>query len=713
MGEIGVYKIKSMKTRGPLLFSAFVLVFALFAAVRPSDTPPGDASSVILKTMLANLQNYHYQPTDIDDDFSERVYEQYLNDMDGGRLFFTQEDIAAFAPYRDKIDDESKAGEFQFYDLVQQHWDAALDKTQGWYEDILAQPFDLAEAGDLQDRDEKSKWVANDTELKQYWHDYMKRELLSQIVDRQEDMEKDTTGAVQPSLDSLEVEFRGKILDRYHDWFKRMREMKPSVETAQYLNSMTAVFDPHTSYFRPKDKESFDIRFSGRLEGIGATLQTDNEYTKVTSVVVGGPAWKDKELKEDDVIMAVRQKGEDFVDIKGMQLEDVVDKIRGKKGTVVTLKTKKPDGTIKEISIERDVIVIDDTYAKSLIINDEDGSEKIGYISLPSFYADFQNEDGRFSAKDIATELDKLKEQNVDGIILDLRNNGGGSLRDVVDMTGFFIPEGPVVQVAGRGMDKEVLEDKDRRVQYDGPVVVLVNQYSASASEILAAALQDYGRAVIVGSNSTFGKGTVQRFIDMDRTISGFNDIKPLGTVKLTMQKFYRINGGSTQLRGVVPDIILPDSRSLLETGEKEQTSPLAWTEIEPADYSQDIYKIHNMDALKARSASRVEGSTTFGRIMENAERVKRQRDRTSYPLALTEFEDLQRANRTEAEMYNDLFDDVVNPGVLNLQVDLEPILTDESKTARNDDFKTSVSKDVYIREAVNIVEDMIKLEGK
>ncbi len=702
-----------MKTRGPLLFSAFVLVFALFAAVRPSDTPPGDASSVILKTMLANLQNYHYQPTDIDDDFSERVYEQYLNDMDGGRLFFTQEDIAAFAPYRDKIDDESKAGEFQFYDLVQQHWDAALDKTQGWYEDILAQPFDLAEAGDLQDRDEKSKWVANDTELKQYWHDYMKRELLSQIVDRQEDMEKDTTGAVQPSLDSLEVEFRGKILDRYHDWFKRMREMKPSVETAQYLNSMTAVFDPHTSYFRPKDKESFDIRFSGRLEGIGATLQTDNEYTKVTSVVVGGPAWKDKELKEDDVIMAVRQKGEDFVDIKGMQLEDVVDKIRGKKGTVVTLKTKKPDGTIKEISIERDVIVIDDTYAKSLIINDEDGSEKIGYISLPSFYADFQNEDGRFSAKDIATELDKLKEQNVDGIILDLRNNGGGSLRDVVDMTGFFIPEGPVVQVAGRGMDKEVLEDKDRRVQYDGPVVVLVNQYSASASEILAAALQDYGRAVIVGSNSTFGKGTVQRFIDMDRTISGFNDIKPLGTVKLTMQKFYRINGGSTQLRGVVPDIILPDSRSLLETGEKEQTSPLAWTEIEPADYSQDIYKIHNMDALKARSASRVEGSTTFGRIMENAERVKRQRDRTTYPLALTEFEDLQRANRTEAEMYNDLFDDVVNPGVLNLQVDLEPILTDESKTARNDDFKTSVSKDVYIREAVNIVEDMIKLEGK
>ncbi|MCP9236962.1 carboxy terminal-processing peptidase [Lewinella sp. JB7] len=702
-----------MKTRGPLLFSALVLVFALIAAVRPATTPPGDAPSIILKTMLANLQNYHYQPTDIDDDFSERVYDHYLNDLDGARLFFTQEDIEVFAPYRTRIDDESKAGEYTFYDLAQERWTAALDKTQGWYEEILSEPFNLEEAGSFTDRDEDSDWATNDAELKQYWHDYMKRDLLSQITDKREEMAKDTTGAEQPSLDSLEIEYRGKILERYNDWFKRMRELKPSVKTSQYLNSMTAVFDPHTSYFRPKDKESFDIRFSGRLEGIGATLQTDDEYTKVTSIVVGGPAWKGKELKEDDVIMGVRQKGEEMVDIKGMQLEDVVDKIRGKKGTVVNLKVKKPDGTIRDISIERDVIIIDDTYAKSLIIDDNVGGEKIGYISLPSFYADFQNEDGRFSAKDVAAELDKLKAQDVDGIILDLRNNGGGSLRDVVDMTGFFIPEGPVVQVAGRGMKKEVLEDKDRRVQYDGPLVVLVNQYSASASEILAAALQDYNRAVIVGSNSTFGKGTVQRFIDMDRTVSGHNDIKPLGTVKLTMQKFYRINGGSTQLRGVVPDIILPDSRSLLETGEKEQSAPLAWSEIEPADYDQDVYRIRNLDELKARSASRVESSPTFTRIQDNAQRVKRQRDRDTYPLSLTEFEALQHASRTEAEMYNDLFDDVVNPGVLNLQVDLEPILADESKSARNDDFKQSVSKDVYIREAVSIVEDMIKLEGK
>ena len=703
-----------MKTRGPLLFSALVLVVGLIAAVRPADsTPPGDAPSVILKTMLANLQSYHYQPQDIDDDFSERVYTHYLNDIDGGRLFFTQEDIDAFSQYRTEIDDQAKAGEYTFYQLVQDRLDANMDKAEGWFQEILAEPFDLEEAGEMRDPDDDAPWAADDAALKQHWHDYMKRELLSQIVDRREELAQDTTAAEKPTLDSLEVEFRGKILDRYQDWFKRMRELKPSVKESQYLNAMTSVFDPHTSYFRPKDKESFDIRFSGRLEGIGATLQTDDEYTKVTSVVVGGPAWQGKELKEDDVIMGVRQEKGDLVDIKGMPLEDVVDKIRGPKGTMVYLKVKKPDGVIEEIAIERDVIVIDDTYAKSLIIDDEEGNEKIGYINLPSFYADFQNDDGRFSAKDVAAELEKLKEQDVDGIILDLRNNGGGSLRDVVDMTGFFIPEGPVVQVAGRGMDKEVLRDKDRRVQYDGPLVVLVNQYSASASEILAAALQDYGRAVIVGSTSTFGKGTVQRFIDMDRTVNGYNDIKPLGTVKLTMQKFYRIDGGSTQLRGVTPDIVLPDSRSLLETGEKEQQFPLEWTEIEPAKYSQNVYKIDNLDELKARSASRVAESPTFGRIQDNAERVKRQRERDTYPLALSEFEELQRANRTEAEMYDDLFEDVVNPGVLNLEVDLEPILEDESKVARNDDFKQSVSKDVYIREAVEIVEDMVALGGK
>lgn len=701
-----------MKTRGPLLFSVLIALFALVAAVRPEVAPPGDKASVIVQTMLSNLERYHYQPAEIDDEFSTKVYDYYLNDLDGARLFFTQNDIEQFAPYRTLIDDQSEAGEYDFFDLVQERWMASLDKTETWYQEILAQPFDLEGTGELKERDDDSPWAANDSELRAYWERYLKRDVVRQIVDRREEIAKDTTDAEVPTLVELEEEYRGKTLERYEKWYKRMRDMKLSIKRGQYLNAMTAVFDPHTSYFRPKDKESFDIRFSGQLEGIGAQLQENDDYTKVASIVVGGPAWKAGELKEDDVILGVRQQEEELVEIKGMPLEDVVGQIRGKKGTTVFLKIKKPDGTVKDIAIVRDVVILDERYAKSLLLKGDENEPNIGYISLPSFYANFQDDNGRFSAKDVEKEIEKLKEQEVDGIILDLRNNGGGSLRDVVDMTGFFIPEGPIVQVAGRGGRKEVLRDKDSRVQYDGPLVVLVNQYSASASEILAAALQDYERAVIVGSTSTFGKGTVQRFIDMDRTLAGRSDIKPLGTVKLTMQKFYRINGGSTQLRGVTPDIVLPDSRSLLQTGEKQQNAPLAWTKIDPADYEQDVYRLRNLDALQERSTVRVAENVTFGRIEENAKRVKRQSDRDSYPLGLSDYENLQRAVRSEAEMYDDLFEDVVNPGVLNLAVDLEPILNDESKSARNDSFKKSVGKDVYIREAVNILNDMIELEG-
>lgn len=683
-----------------------------YAAYSPEDFPPGDKDSVIIQTMMRNLEKYHYKPLKIDDDFSERAYDFYLNDVDGSRLFFTQEDVDQLAPYRLMIDDQINAGTYDFFNAVQERMTAAVDKTAGIYTEILTAPFALERGGDITLRvEDDSEWTKNDQQLRQYWEDYLKRDILNQIVSKVEENEKNDSLTVKPTPEELEVDIREKTLERYVKWTKRMREGKLSIKRSQYLNALTSMFDPHTSYYRPRDKESFDIRFSGRLEGIGATLQTDDSYTKVTSLVVGGPAWKGKELEVDDMIMSVRQGGKDTItDIKDMAVEDVVTYIRGKKGTTVVLKVKKPDGAVQEISIVRDVVVIDDSYARSLIVSGKTEEEKIGYINLPSFYADFQNKDGRFSAKDIKVEIEKLKEQRVDGIILDLRNNGGGSLRDVVDMTGFFIPEGPVVQVAGRGGQKEVLRDKDDDVVYDGPLVVLVNQYSASASEIIAAALQDYNRAVIVGSTSTFGKGTVQRFIDLDRTIPGRSEVKPLGSVKLTMQKFYRINGGSTQLRGVVPDIILPDSRSLLETGERQQTAPLEWTSIDPAKYSQDVYNINFMDELKQRSASRVADNGTFQRIEENAKRVKKQSDRNTYPLALSEYQTLIRAAKTEAEMYDDLFDDVVNPGVLNLEVDLEPIIQDESKTARNDDFKKGVGKDVYIQEAINILSDMQEL---
>lgn len=705
-------KRKLMKIRGTFLFSALLVLAAFVAAVLPEQAPPGDKESVIIQTMMRNLERYHYQPMAIDDDFSGRIYDYYLNDIDGARLFFTQTDLGKFATNKYQVDDQVKAGSYEFFDLVQEKWGSSLDKTEKWYQEILSKPFKLDKGGDVIIPDDDSPWKADDQQLRQYWHDYMKRDVLNQIINKQAENEENEDLKVKPDVAELEKAARAKLLERYDDWFERMRKSKLSIRRSQYLNALTSMFDPHTTYYRPKDKESFDIRFSGRLEGIGATLQNKDDYTRVATIVVGGPAWKAKELEADDLIMAVRQEGEEeALDIKDMLVEDVVQFIRGDKGTTVYLKIKKPDGTVKEISIVRDVVVIDDNYAKSLIVDGVGEDETIGYINLPSFYADFQDENGRFSSTDVKAELMKLGDRDVDGIILDLRSNGGGSLRDVIDMVGYFIPEGPIVQVAGRGGRKEVLSDRDPSVIYDGPIVVLVNQYSASASEILAAALQDYGRAVIVGSNSTFGKGTVQRFIDMDRTITGRTDIKPLGTVKLTMQKFYRINGGSTQLRGVTPDIILPDSRALIETGERQQTGPLAWSQIEPADYYQDVYRIDFMETLRERSNDRVASSPTFLKIQENAKRVKRQSDWDTYPLTLAAYQAMNEANKREAEKYKDMFDNPVITGVTNIEVDLEEIKTDESKEARNAEFKKNVSKDVYIQEALNILRDMRELE--
>lgn len=703
-----------MKTRGLFFLFALVAIGSFVAAVLPETPPPGDKESVLIQAMMRTLQRFHYQPMDIDDDFSGRAYDYYLNDMDGARLFFTQEDIAKFAPSKYQIDDQVNSGTYAFFDQVQEVWIDRLDITEAYFQEALAKPFDLKKGKEVTLRDDESEWLKNEKELKKYWHDYIKRDVLNQVANRLKNQEKDKEITKKLSATEIEAEVRKKTLDRYQKWYGRMRKVKVSNRRSQYLNALTAQFDPHTTYYRPKDKESFDIRFSGRLEGIGATLQNDENYTKVSTIVVGGPAWKAKELEADDLIMAVRQEGEEkALDIKDMLVEDVVQFIRGDKGTTVFLKIKKPDGTIKEISIVRDLVVIDESYAKSLIIDGEGENEKFGFLSLPAFYADFNDENGRFSAKDVAAELKKLKDNDVNGIILDLRNNGGGSLKEVIDMTGFFIPEGPVVQVAGRGQKKRVMRDTDDRVLYDGPLVVLVNQYSASASEILAAALQDYGRAVIVGSNSTFGKGTVQSFLDLDRTIAGLPEVKPLGTVKLTMQKYYRINGGSVQLRGVSPDIVLPDSRSLLETGERQQMAPLAWSQIAPADFYQDVYRIEYMDNLRESSNNRVAQNPTFQLIQENAKRVKRQRDKDTFPLTLAGYQAMKAANEEEAKKYKDLYDMVVNPKVANMEEDLMQIESNDATIERNKDFKKSVSKDVYIEEALNILADMRRMDRK
>ncbi len=694
-----------MKFRGPLFFS-FLLVAFLVAAVYP-QVDNAQKEAVLMRTILTFMNQLHFQPKDIDDQFSESLYDLYLDRIDGARRFLTKEDIAKLDPYKDLLDDEALAGTYNFFDLSLELLEGGIEKTQGYYKEILQQPFDFNTKEALELDGDKRIFSKNDQELKDYWRKYLKYETLTRLNRKLEDQEKTGEEGEKKSFEELEKESRKEVADMYDDWYARMAKLKRFDRLSYYLNSVTNLFDPHSVYFDPVEKQNFDIRFSGKLEGIGARLQSDGAYTKVIEVVVGGPAWKGKELQEGDLITKVAQGKEEPKDITGMNINEVVTLIRGKKGTEVRLTVKKVDGTIKTISIIRDEVVFDYTYARSLILDGTEAGERIGYIYLPSFYADFEDRNGRFSAEDVGKEIDKLKEEKVDGIILDLRNNGGGSLRDVIKMSGFFIEEGPIVQVKSRSQKPEVLMDVDPRVQYDGPLVVMVNEFSASASEILAAALQDYGRAVIVG-NTTFGKGTVQRFYDLDSAIRGFNEIKPLGQLKLTFQKFYRINGGSTQLRGVTPDIRLPSNYEFIEVGEKEEDFAMGWTEIEPVKYKQSVFKISDLDKIKAKSAERVKESNTFQKILDNARRLQHQRDQSEYPLALDDYQAFAQSQEAEASKYKDFLDIVVNKGVANLEVDLLSIHADESKEARNEEFISNVSKDVYIQETLNIVHDII-----
>jgi len=510
----------------------------------------------------------------------------------------------------------------------------------------------------------------------------------------------------------LEEEARKEVLKLYNDWYERLGKRKRADHVSSYLNSITHTFDPHTGYFQPIDKENFNINMSGKLKGIGARLSSDGDYVKITEIIVGGPAWKGKELEADDRIFAVQQPDEEPVNVAGMNLDEVVSMIRGEPDTKVLLHVKKKDSSSEVISIIRDVVVIDESYAKSLILDTDDGDD-VGYIRLPRFYGDYQNRvNPRNCSDDVQKEINKLKEEGVKGIILDLRNNGGGYLSEVVKMGGFFIEEGPIVQVKSRDRKPRVLNDKDDSVDWDGHLIVMVNSFSASASEILAAALQDYDRALIVGTGeSTFGKGTVQRFVNLDDAVQGHTDVKPLGELKITIQNYYRVNGGSVQLKGVVPDIIYPDNYRYIDTGEKEHDHPLPFTEITPADYGQNVYDLSKRGKLREMSAVRINNNPTLQKVEENAKWLKKQRDDTEYALNLEEYQAEEAALDKRNEAYKDLMEKEVVMGIRNPKADAEALKNaDESKIARNDEWVKNIKKDAYLEETLNVMLDMIKM---
>lgn len=666
----------------------------------------------LMERLKGALENLHYKPVVMDDEFSEKVYNLYVNKrLDFNKKFLLQSDVDQLAKYRRSIDDEimSGNGKFELYQLSVDILNKRIKERETWYKEMLAKPFDYNKEEEFESDYEKAKFSANEAESKDEWRRMLKYQVIARIDDallRQEKAkEKNDTTVKILSFDSLEVDARRKVLKANNNYFKRLNKIKEKERFATYLNCITGIYDPHTEYFAPVDKKRFDEMMSGQFEGIGARLmQQDNGIIKITEIVAGSPSERQGELKKDDEIHKVAQGDGKPVDVTTMDIDDAILLIKGKKGTEVRLTVKKPDGTFKVIPIIRDIIETEEeTYPKSSVIMN--GKKKTGYIFLPTFYADFTKTGAHKCAADMRKEIEKLKAQNISALIVDLRNNGGGSLQEVVEMAGLFISKGPVVQVKGKNDMSMVMEDYNPDIAWNGPLAIMVNRNSASASEILAAAMQDYKRAVIVGTPS-FGKGTVQSFVDLDQQlIPQLDSLKPLGQVKVTMQKFYRINGGATQLKGVTPDVVLPDPYDLFETGEKDMDFPLQWDEMNKANYSYFTYI--DYDKIKKLSEQRVKANPTFKLIETEAKELKARKDDTKYNLALEKYRAEQKEWREQNKKYDNIKKDIKDFTVELLKVDTERIASDTAHLGRKTRWAKSLAKDVYVHETANILADM------
>ncbi|HAI58050.1 MAG TPA: tail-specific protease, partial [Saprospirales bacterium] len=717
-----------MKNSAILVALASVIAFLAF--ISPFNFQEREA--MILTGVMKFMDQVHYNPKMINDELSVIIFDEYIEALDSRKRFLTQEEVDELAQFRDKIDDQIKIKTFEMFEMSNELIEKGIQRGQRIYASIDVSALDLTSNDKVNLDYENRERPKNEKALKKYWEQLITYDIISKVetkIDKQV-QKLQAMMLVPPAVDAAAVNSekepyvekkRNELIaeaiedhtKNYKKWFKRLNKQRRSDRFEQYLNAVTHQSDPHTTYFNPKKRDDFNINMGGKLEGIGARLQVDDDFIKIVSIVPGGPIWKTKKAEADDLIIAIQQEGEDEVlNLYGMRLDDVVSKIRGKKGTVITLTIRKKDGSEILLAIERDEVITEETLAKSLIINKVGSIENIGYIKLPKFYSSFEKKGGNSCAKDVASEIEKLKNVNVNGIILDLRNNTGGSLNDVVEMSGLFIKEGPIVQVKPRTRDAYVHRDKNPDVLYDGPLMILVNKYSASASEIIAAAMQDYKRAVIVGSTSTYGKGTVQRFYDLDRAFKGAEDYKPLGSLKMTTQKFFRVNGGSTQLIGVTPDIVLPDNYQYMDVGEKEYDHAMKWTEIDPVEYSQDVALLDHIDEVAATSKKRVDKNDKFTKVLANAERIKKYRDNSTYSLNIDQFIKEMDQREEDSEQYKDLYDtDIASLKISNLEVDMNNINFDESKQARNKDWLDGMKKDFYLEEALSIMKDMIRLE--
>ncbi len=709
-----------MKRNYKILLVVIGLSVSLWSFIPKKATidPSKDKQLLFLLTYV--LEQGHYSPSKIDDTFSKEVYKSYLEALDPSKRFFIQSDVDEFSKYENQIDDQIKNKDLTFFDLTYKRLMQRMKESKNFYKFSLVKPIDYTIDESFNVDYEKAPYCKSLVELMEKWRKQIKLSTLSTLVDKLKVEENRKNGIVdtidKPSkskkvkvkenvvpktFEQLEKESRTDALKSLEQYYENIDELSREDWFSQYINAIAERFDPHTSYFAPEAKERFDVDISGTLEGIGARLQKKDDLVEITELISGGPAWRGKEIEEGDLIMKVAQYKEEAVDVVGMKLNDVVKMIKGKKGSEVVLTVKKVDGSIKEITIIRDIVEIEETYVKSSIV--EKNGKKYGMIYLPKFYINFENKDGRDAGKDMAIEVKRLKDQNVDGIIVDVRNDGGGSLKTVVDIAGLFITEGPIVQVRS-SRSQEVLYDRDKKIEYDGPLVIMTNGYSASASEILAAAIQDYKRGVIIGSKQTYGKGTVQQVYNL-------NELDPtlpynLGALKFTSQKFYRINGGSTQLEGVVSDVAMPDRYMYLKNGERDLDNALPFDKIEPAKYNVWDRQLGFNSAI-ANSKSRIASNPRFNLIEENAKWLDDRNSEYDYNLNLEKFKEVRLALENTAKKYKSLGKYSNNLKFSSLPYEIEIMKTDLALKDKREDWHENLAKDIYVEEAINVLDDL------
>ncbi|MGB5321264.1 carboxy terminal-processing peptidase [Lutimonas sp.] len=704
-----------MKKNLKIIFPIIIVAGMLFG-FQIANKPDPEKDKILMGLVRYALKQGHYEPHLIDDTFSEKVFTDFIDALDPYKRFFLQSDIDEFAKYKYLLDDQIKSEDLSFYNIVMERFDQRVLESQGYYREILQNPFDFSKDESFDVDYDKKTFSSSKAELVKNWQNQLKVSTLSRLHEKiqlQESMTKNVASSedniegeadkevIVKSFDELEKESREAASKSLDDLYTVMEELDDTDWFSIFINTMTIQFDPHTNYFAPKDKKRFDQTMAGKLEGIGARLQKRDDYTRVAELISGGPAWRGGELEVGDLILKVGQAAEPPVDIVGMRLDDAIEYIKGKKGTEVRLTVKKIDGSVHVISIIRDIVELEETFVKSTVVDVD--QRKFGVINLPKFYIDFNERNFRNSATDMEQEIARLKEENVEGLLIDLRNNGGGSLKTAIEIAGLFISDGPVVQVKYRGEKPNIRSDKDKRIQWDGPLVVLVNELSASASEIFAAAMQDYNRAVIIGSKQSFGKGTVQNVLPLNNY---FKYEKDLGALKMTIQKFYRINGGSTQLKGVVSDIAMPDKYTYFEIGERDEKNPLSWDKIEPAEYTPvNVYA--NFHEVVNESKKRIADNPHFIIIDDNAKWLKQGRDKTLIQLNYDKFKNDIEQREKESEAFGDIALYESNLTFNSPQYELSLLEKDSILAKKREIWHKNLKKDIYMEEALTVLSEL------